>query len=61
METMIVFIIVGACCVYIGRKFYKSMTAKPSSNGCGGGCASCAMHASGCELPQYVEIKSKSM
>jgi hypothetical protein len=57
MEIFIVFIIVGACGVYIGRKFYKSMTVDPSSGGCSGGCASCAMHASGCEMPRYNEKK----
>jgi hypothetical protein len=57
METLIVMIIVGGCSLYIGRKFYKSMKAEPSSSGCAGGCGSCAMQSSGCELPENVEKK----
>ncbi|RUA01418.1 MAG: hypothetical protein DSY89_04620 [Deltaproteobacteria bacterium] len=57
MQTFIVLIIVGVCCLYIGRRFYKSLKSESPACGCGDGCAGCSMHASGCEIPQYTEKK----
>ncbi len=57
MQTLIVIIIVGVCCFYIGWRFYKSIKTEPSSCGCAGGCSSCAVQSPDCELPECTEKK----
>gem|GEM_PF-1425640 len=57
MQTLIVIIIVGVCCVYLGRRLYKNIKTEPSSCGCAGGCDSCAIQSPDCELPEHTEIK----
>lgn len=46
METLIVLAIVAVAAVYVGRIFYKGVSAK---NGCGG--CSCCQNADTCPLP----------